>query len=78
MNVKTKQLISSGFLVVGLFVLGLGIYELGYHNGMEVIRTNDSGLGGFAEWAGSWIEIAIGVATMGIGLAIKVNVNNRR
>lgn len=61
MNQQTKKTVGKILFLTGLVVLGFGIYYLGYHNGMERIRTVDSGLGGFADWLGSIILIAFGI-----------------
>ena len=76
MSTKTKTIVSSVLIIVGLLVLGLGVYDLGYHNGLEITRS-DSGLGGFAEWASSWIEISIGVVTTCIGWLIRLKALQR-
>lgn len=71
MKNETKKTLGHILILLGLIIIGFGIYYLGYHNGMERLRTGDSGLGGFAEWAGSLILIVFGIIVTGIGALIQ-------
>ncbi len=72
MNQQAKKTLGQILFLTGLVVLGFGIYYLGYHNGMERLRTVDSGLGGFADWLGSIILIFFGIVLTAVG-ALVVN-----
>ena len=64
--------------VVGTVLLCLGCYNLGYHHGLEFMRASDSGLGGYAEWMGSWILIATGIILVTIGIIVNLKASNRQ
>ncbi len=67
----TQKHIGTTLIFIGLATVIIGAYYLGRHDGLEVMRKGDSGLGGLAEWGGSWVLIAGGTCTIGIGLLMK-------
>ncbi len=48
----------------------IGVYKYGYHNGLEFLRKNDSGLGGLGEIIEAIVLIAIGIITITISFII--------
>lgn len=59
-------------ILIGSILFVWGMYDLGYHNGLEFLRKGDSGLGGFAGWGSAWIRIAAGLVILGAGLLIGI------
>lgn len=62
-------------MIVSLCIFTIGVYLLGYHYGIEKMRVSDSGLGGFAEWAGSLILIVMGLI---VGIICLILRNKKR
>ncbi len=63
--------ISNLLFFIGFVLCICGIYWLGYHQGLEQLRKSDSGLGGFAEWAGAVFLLVIGAVVLGVGFVLK-------
>lgn len=67
----TKKALANLLILIGSLLFVYGIYNIGYHNGLERLRSGDSGLGGLMEWGGAWTEIMLGVVISAIGLLTK-------
>lgn len=67
----TKKRIGALLILIGLATILTGTYYLGRHDGLELMRKGDSGLGGFAEWGGSWVLIVGGMCIAVIGLLMR-------
>ncbi|WP_224490965.1 hypothetical protein [Robertkochia flava] len=68
--IKTRSLLINSLRTIGLVILMIGVYKYGYHNGLEFLRKNDSGLGGLGEIIEAIVLIAIGIITITISFII--------